>query len=107
VWDAETGALLATLSGHTSLVTSAAFSPDGTRVATSSADNTARLWDSETGLLLGTLTGHTNRVYVANFSPDGKFLLTSSGDFTARIFIADLPDLLAWAKHQLPIDSGQ
>ena len=59
------------------------------------------------GLLLGTLTGHTNRVYVANFSPDGKFLLTSSADFTARIFIADLPDLLAWAKQQLPIDSGQ
>jgi WD40 repeat protein len=107
VWDAETGALLATLSGHTRLVTSAAFSPDGTRVATSSADNTARLWDPETGLLLGTLTGHTNRVYVANFSPDGKFLLTSSADFTARIFIADLPDLLAWAKQQLPIDSGQ
>lgn len=107
VWKASTGALIATLSGHSSLVTSAAFSPDGTRVATSSSDNTARLWDSQTGLLLGILTGQTNRVYVAEFSPDGKFLLTSSGDHTARIYIADLPDLLAWAKQQLPIDSGQ
>jgi WD40 repeat protein len=107
VWDASTGALLTTLSGHTSLVTSAAFSPDGSRVATSSSDNTARIWDSQTGLLLGTLTGHTNRVYVAIFSPDGKRIVTSSGDDTARIYIADLPDLVAWAKQQLPIDSGQ
>ena len=34
-------------------VTSAAFSPDGRRIVTASADNTARLWDAETGKPIG------------------------------------------------------
>jgi WD40 repeat protein len=33
------------LRGHDNPVFSAAFSPDGTRVVTASADHTARLWD--------------------------------------------------------------
>jgi WD40 repeat protein len=107
VWDASTGALIATLSGHTSLVTAASFSPDGTRIVTASQDDTARLWDSESGLSLGVLTGHTNRVYTAVFSPDGKLIVTSSADHTARVYIADLPDLMQWAKQQLPIESGK
>lgn len=38
-------AQLASLEGHTDRVTSAQFSPDGTRVLTASYDNTAKLWD--------------------------------------------------------------
>ena len=34
--------------GHDSAVTSAAFSPDGTRIVTASADQTARLWNAAT-----------------------------------------------------------
>jgi WD40 repeat protein len=45
IWDAETGALKKTLVGHTDRITCCAFSPDGTRVLTASADGTARLWD--------------------------------------------------------------
>jgi WD40 repeat protein len=40
---------LVTLLGHTSGVTAASFSPDGTRVVTASWDNTARVWDATTG----------------------------------------------------------
>ena len=36
---------------------SAMFSPDGSRVVTASADNTARLWDARTGAALATLLG--------------------------------------------------
>jgi len=35
---------LTDLDGHTSNVTAAAFSPDGTRIVTGSGDNTARVW---------------------------------------------------------------
>ena len=47
------------LRGHTSAVLSTAFSPDGKRIVTASADKTARLWDAETGEPISTpLTGH-------------------------------------------------
>ena len=40
-----------------------AFSPDGQRIVSGSADNTVRLWDADTGQPIGApLTGHTDTV---------------------------------------------
>ncbi|GMU39037.1 MAG: protein kinase [Phycisphaerae bacterium] len=50
----------------------AAFSPDGSRVATAGSD--ARVWDMATGALLATLSAEGDSDYVA-FSPDGGRLL--------------------------------
>src|SRR5262249_9413388 len=49
VWDARTGKALLELNGHTGLVLSAAFSPDGTRVVTGSGAPTARAGDARHG----------------------------------------------------------
>jgi predicted NACHT family NTPase len=88
VWDATTGAVLVTLSGHADWVNSAAFSPDGARVVTASFDHTARVWDVKTGAVLATLSGHRDRVVGAVFSRDGSRIVTASADKTARIWDA-------------------
>jgi dipeptidyl aminopeptidase/acylaminoacyl peptidase len=69
-------------------VYNAAFSPDGARIVTASADKTARLWDAKTGASLAVLQGHTGRVYSAAFSPDGGRVVTASDDNTARLWDA-------------------
>jgi WD40 repeat protein len=76
----------ALLSGHSDVVSKAAFSPDKSRIATASRDKTAKIWDARTGALIVTLSGHTNLVTNVAFSADGNRIVTASADFTARIW---------------------
>jgi WD40 repeat protein len=48
IWDATTGALLRTLTGHTNYVVGVAYAPDGKTLATTSFDKTVRIWDVAT-----------------------------------------------------------
>jgi WD40 repeat protein len=61
LWDAATGALLRTFKGHSEVISSVAFSPDGARVLSGSGDTTIRLWDVATGALLRTFEGHLQK----------------------------------------------
>jgi WD40 repeat protein/DNA-binding SARP family transcriptional activator len=82
IWDAETGALLQTFAGPSSLE-AVAFSPDGTRLAAVGSDALARVWDVETGRELLTLAGPTGGGLLSvAFSPDGDRLLASGRDDT-------------------------
>ncbi|OLE71915.1 MAG: hypothetical protein AUI36_01875 [Cyanobacteria bacterium 13_1_40CM_2_61_4] len=93
VWDAATGQLKYSLTGHQADIDSAVFSPNGERLATSSADGTVRLWSSTTGQLITMLAVWRVKkiprwrvvsqfldipisIYVS-FSSDGRRLLTA------------------------------
>lgn len=85
-WDVATGLqLLPVLEGHTSRVTSVAFSPDGKQIVSGSWDKTVQRWDAATGLqLLPVLEGHTGWVSSVAFSPNGKQIVSGSNDQTVR-----------------------
>ena len=73
--------------GHEGPVTSAAFSPDGSRIVTASWDNTGRIWDAASGKQIAVLSD-ASRVASAAFSPDGSRIVTASLINTARIWDA-------------------
>jgi WD40 repeat protein len=88
VWDAATGKEVLSLRGHDGPVMAAAFSPDGTRVATASEDGTAKVWDADTGEEIHILQGQAGRVFGVAFSPDGRRLATAQEDGTAKVWDA-------------------
>ena len=76
----------------TTAVRTAKFSPDGRRIVTASADQTARIWDADTAKPLRVLSGHDDFVWSAAFSPDGRRILTASFDRTVRVWDAERPN---------------
>ena len=73
---------------HAAPVVAGAFSPDGKRMATASADMLAHVWDLASGQGLYTISvdSHTDGVAAIDVSPDGARLATASYDGTARIW---------------------
>jgi WD40 repeat protein len=57
---------LQTLEGHSSVVSSVAFSHDSTRLASASYDRTVKIWDASSGACLQTLKGYSLSVSSAN-----------------------------------------
>ncbi|HUE97004.1 MAG TPA: WD40 repeat domain-containing protein [Longimicrobiaceae bacterium] len=76
----ETGRALARVR-QSQWIKTCAFSPDGRRMATGSADETVGLWRVPSGEPIATLVGHMGEVQHVAFSPDGTRVLSQSDDF--------------------------
>jgi WD40 repeat protein len=62
------------LEGHSSDVLGLAFSPDGTRLASSADDDRVCLWNMETGQRAGRIDVGANGLWGIAFAPDGRTL---------------------------------
>jgi serine/threonine protein kinase/WD40 repeat protein len=82
VWNAHTGEGQGSLPAdpdhleHTGAITAMAVSPDGTTLATTSLDHSARLWSVPTQRRVARLRGHRAEIGGVAFSPDGKTVVT-------------------------------
>ncbi len=88
LWNAETGAHIATLEGYDPYrsyikqVFSLAFSPDGKILATGTWHGSIKLWDvaTRTEITTFTLSAYQSRIMSLAFSPDGKILAAGITD---------------------------
>jgi len=91
VWilDAETGHRVLTLQGHTDVVTSAQFSPDGTRIISGSHDRLAIVWNAVSGEIVTELAGNSDRIDHVAYSSDGRLIAAATGSDTVTVWNAE------------------
>ena len=73
---------------HLAVVYDVGWSPNGTRVASASADRTICVWDASNEKPPLRLMGHDRDVVAIAWSPDGQRLASASWDRTVRIWDA-------------------
>lgn len=78
-----------TLKGHQGWVWAISFSPDGSTLASGSADQSVVLWNMTTGDRLRTLEGHSDLVLSVAFSPQSPLLASSSRDKSIILWNAE------------------
>ena len=77
-----------TLSGHSRIVNSVSWSPDGTKLASGSEDKTVKVWNPATGEQLCQLKVDGS-VYGVAFSPDSTTLAAGLGGPSNSVLIFD------------------
>jgi WD40 repeat protein len=95
LYDFASGKLMKVLKGHKNVVFSLAFSADGKRLISGSADKTARIWDVASGQLLFALKGHSAKINAVAFNKDGSRIVTGGDDETLRLWDAADGKLIA------------
>lgn len=95
------------LSGHRGGITDIAFNRDGTLIATSSQDGSARVWDAGSGDLVQPLRqDSTTALYNIGFTADGRRVVVQDGG-ASYFYDCELcgtrQDLLALADARVPL----
>uniref|UniRef100_T1JPG3 Uncharacterized protein n=1 Tax=Strigamia maritima TaxID=126957 RepID=T1JPG3_STRMM len=91
VWSVKNGRLLEILSGHSGPVSSLAFSPTQTVLASGSWDKTVRFWDVFENKENREIITMTSDVLAVAYRPDGKELAVATLD--AQITFFEIPTL--------------
>jgi WD40 repeat protein/serine/threonine protein kinase len=85
VWNAITGKELHELKGHQDYVSGVVYSPDGTRLVTSSWDRTLKFWDLVDSDISRSIWSR-NGFSCLDFSPDGNQIATGENDGTITLW---------------------
>jgi parallel beta-helix repeat protein len=105
VFDVETGQTAHLLVGHTDVVTSTAWEPGGSRLASGSLDDSICIWDTLNSTLLFTLYANTtvqNDVNGLSWSPDGSTLAAAGQDGNVRLWDPDTGLEMRIVAHHEP-----
>lgn len=91
LWDLAAGGVLKELRGHTGAITSLAFSPDSSLIASAALDNSVRVWDvrnahgggavppdGSSPELVGVYSGETSSVLNVQFTACNLLLVTGT-----------------------------
>jgi WD40 repeat protein len=112
VFDAQRGAQIISVTGHTDRVLHVAWSPDDARLLSAGSDATARIWDVDAAEIGGhaevAVLTHGGQVNCAAWHPEGYRILTCSEDGTAALWDAATGDRqLTFEAHGASVTSGR
>lgn len=108
IWDAETGAELLALEGHTNTVDSVRFLPDGQQLLSASWDGTIRRWDLNTGAEIQRYLVEDASVFMIDLLPNGAEFVSGSSDGLIRLWDIDSGDVIReYSGHADPVNGVQ
>ena len=79
LWDARSGSLIRTLTGHTERVRTVVFTPDGRYLLSGSRDKTLRLWRGDNGDFIKVLGTSNRHIRGLSVTPDSTRVVTGHG----------------------------
>jgi periodic tryptophan protein 2 len=86
VWEWQSEQYVMKQQGHSNVMSSIAYSPDGNFIVTGGYDGKVKVWNVNSGFCVLTFSEHTSGVTGINFSRNKKFFVTASLDGTVRAF---------------------
>jgi len=93
------GSLLYTYRGHSNIVITVAWLPNGQRIASGSDDKTVQVWNASDGSNVFTYKWQSGPVSTVAWSPDGKHIVSGSDDAIQIWNAADGSYILTYSGH--------